>query len=710
MSNIEIICLSQTCDTILLKASIPLLKQQPKLIEYNIRNLKNDNTERIFTQLPALKIDGEAKLFGIRAVLRYLFHDTPHLKDPSLTQSLFSLSNHLYISGSVLASKVLSLSVKEETLSKYQAQFNSLLGQASKFLTIDPNNIGTIVLQQTLNIFSSIGVSISPCTATELPPDTSIFALSDELLQYAISPVGIPIRYEMSPPPEKPMYLSTPIYYVNGVPHIGHVFTTTLVETIASWFKIRGINCIYSTGTDEHGLKVQTTAAEHGISPIEWCNQTSNTFFSAFKEFDLQPDVFIRTTEPRHIEVAIKLWRILYQKGYIYLGKYEGWYSKREEAFIPDNQVQEVVEDGITKHINSEDGAELMWSSEPNWMFKLSAMQEPLLKWLDSHPTVITPRCYFNQIRSMVTAGLNDISISRQKVSWGIPVPDDPNGQTMYVWIDALANYLTVAGWTGLEKDKQGIWPCDLHTVGKDIVKFHAIYWPAFLIAAGIPVYTRLLVHGWWTVDMTKMSKSLGNALDPIALKNHWGLEAVKYYLLRECTLDSDSDYSDLAMKCRYNNDLAHTLGNLVMRIISPNLNPKMELEAPGELQAIDKELISTVESLPGTIDHCLRFGQTKIALMEIWDALRDMNKYFTVTEPWKKECEERNKTVIYVLAETMRLIAVVLKPFMRQTANAILKGLGAENENDPEKIFKYGLLKPGTKLSQVPILFKDIN
>jgi methionyl-tRNA synthetase len=276
----------------------------------------------------------------------------------------------------------------------------------------------------------------------------------------------------------------------------------------------------------------------------------------------------------------------------------------------------------------------------------------------------------------------------------------------MYVWIDALANYLTVAGWDGTDN---GIWPADLHTVGKDILRFHGIFWPAFLIAAGVEPYKRLLVHGWWTMGAKKMSKSIGNVLDPVKMRDFWGLEPVKYFLLSEVTLVSDSDYSDDAMLNRHNKDLGDRLGNLVMRVSSPKINPEMVVPAPAELAAVDLAIIEDVETLPGTVDHNIAFGKTRVALTAIWDVLRNLDKYLTDQAPWSiRGGDPRRGTIMYVASEVLRILLLCLWPFMSQTASTILKAIGAPEipENDPERMFKYGLLVPGTPMTPVPLLF----
>lgn len=698
-----VLCTAQSKDTLILKQALALLSKAPQINEVDANKRSSYQKELQLSIWPALKFEGAPSLHGTKAILKYLFTGSKLLPVNSLNQveSLFAIADAIYKAAVPQIVRIMSVLVPAEVEAASNAVLKDLLPRAAALATGE-QTVGHIYLAATLSVIESFGIDIAPCTSSE---KCSKEGFIEEVLAFAHDSLSIPERYAMSPAPEKKMYLSTPIYYVNGVPHIGHVFTTTLVDCLARWWKLRGIPCIYSTGTDEHGMKVQTTAAEHGCTPQEWCDKTASTFFAAFKDYDLAPDVLIRTTEERHMKVATMLWKKLAATGHIYKGRYEGWYSKREECFVPDNQIEEIEVDGVKKHINKEDGAELIWSSEENYMFKLSEMGPQLLAWMDANPTCITPRCYFNQVRGLIVAGLHDLSVSRQNVTWGVPVPGDP-GQTMYVWIEALANYLTVAGWTD---ESDGIWPADLHTVGKDIVKFHGIYWPAFLLAAGIKPYKRLLVHGWWTMNEEKMSKSLGNTLDPMALKQFWGLEPVKYFLLREATLVSDSDYSETAMLNRYNNDLADVLGNLVMRAVSPKLNPEMAVQKPGEYTEADLDVIHDVETLPGTVDHNIAFGRTRVALTDMWEVIRHLNKYLTEQTPWKLKKEDpRLATINYVLNESLRIVITCLWPFMPQTSETILGCLGVPKieECNKETMFKFGYLQPGTKLSQVPPLF----
>ena len=706
----EVLCLSGYRDSILLKQIIHLSKKKVQLIEINpldrLKVMKELNFN--YSMWPVLKIEGKLTYYGIRSIITYLFEGNPLFKPTDFInfEGVINLTEQLYNSICPIVASKQTIKVKDNEIKKSTQTMNLVLKILSK-VYVSEESISYHIVNTILNICKYFGIDISVFKIIEIPNLTD--TLIEEALYTCFTILNIPERYDMSLPPTKPMLFTTPIYYVNGIPHIGHVFTTALTECLCSWYKLRGIDCVYSTGTDEHGIKVQTTAASKGFEPIDWCDKTSSAFKEAFDHFDLHPDDFIRTTEDRHREIVYKLWNILLEKGYIYEGKYEGWYSKREETFIPENQVQEQVVDGKTIHINSEDGAELFWQSETNWMFKLSAMEAPLLKWLEENPTVITPKPYYNQVKSMIQAGLNDLSVSRQNVKWGFPVPNDPK-QTIYVWIDALTNYLTVSGWDGVN---QGRWPCDMHVIGKDILKFHAIYWPAFLIAADIKPFKKLLVHGWWTVQNTKMSKSLNNTLDPYILSKEWGLEPLKYYLLREATLVTDSDYSNDAMLARYNNDLGDVLANLVLRIISKKLSPSMILTSITEKTIEDEEIIENISLIPGTIDNYLSNGQTRLALEAIFISLHHLNKYLTDQKPWTLNSNNPSRfgTVWYILVECLRILVTCLIPFLPQTSKTILNGLGCNlNDLNPKEIFNFGFLKQGIQLTEVPILFPKKN
>jgi methionyl-tRNA synthetase len=695
---LEILYAPQTMDALIIKALAELLPSPPALVE-------DDSNRRASYQIPvtpSLRVPDGPTYFGLRPIVKFLFIGTPHFPADklSIVESLISLGDLIYAAAVPIIAKGLSILISPDRIESAVARVHLLAASAAPLLAGD-SHVGVVYFQTIINIIASFGISV-PLPTTIV----NIEGLGEDAITFAHDVLGVPEHYAMSPPPAKKILYTTPIYYVNGLPHIGHIFTTTFVDTLVKWYRLRQIPIIYSSGTDEHGIKVQTTAQSNGYTPEAWCDKTVQGFLTAFDDFDLHPDDFIRTTEPRHLKIATALWEILAEKGYIYKGSYEGWYSKTEESFVPDKDVQEVTVDGVTKRINANDGAELIWSSETNYMFKLTAMRDAVLAWLDANPTAIIPRCYYNNVRATLVAGLHDLSISRQNVSWGIPVPGDPS-QTMYVWIDALANYLTVAGWN---KDDNGIWPADCHVIGKDILKFHGIYWPAFLIAAGIEPCKQLLVHGWWTLNDQKMSKSIGNTLDPYQLKEFWGLEPIKYFLLREVTLTSDSDYSMQAMLSRYNGDLADTLGNIVMRIISPKLNPSMLVPQAGELTEADRAIIADIETLPGTVDHNIALGRTRIALAAIWERLRALDKYLTDQAPWKLVTTDpvRGATVSYVLIDLLRIVVLCLWPFISKTAETILQGLGVPQPlaNDPEVMFKFGLLKPGTQITAVPPLF----
>lgn len=693
------ICLVSGSPECVFFQNLPLeLPKSYELEEHDEFSMSKLQHELDFPVWPVLSIKGKYECYGVVSILYKIF--PKQCGCGTVWSSLITLGKLLYENASIVSLKSQSVIVSSEIVEKAEKLLQSTISSFASIKTGD---------NPLVDAFVDSFLSVAVCLGANVNVPFKTFNLIENRVRetaasFCFNTLQVPEYYEMSPPPQKPLVFTTPIYYVNGRPHIGHIFTTTLVDCLTKWYKIRGIDCIYSTGTDEHGLKVQTTAQKEGFSPKEWCDKTTGEFRDAFKDFDLHPDIFIRTTDDKHVAVAIKLWEILVQKGYIYKGTYEGWYSKREETFIPETQIKEVIVDGVAKKFNIEDDAELEWSSETNYMFKLSSMQEPLLDWLNRNPNCVTPSCYYNLVKSQVLAGLVDISLSRTKsrVSWGIPVPNDDT-QTMYVWIDALANYLTICDWDGVNMGK---WPADMHVVGKDILKFHAIYWPAFLIAAGVPVYKRLLVHGWWTKDETKMSKSLGNTLDPFALVKFWGLDELKYYLLREVTLVSDSDYSDHAMLSRLNNDLADSLGNLLCRVCHKNICPSLKVPKSGNPQPIDLEIINSVKLLPGTIDHLIAFGKTRRCLEIIFSVVSRLNKYIVDIVLWKlEEGSDRKNTILYTIYESCRIFLLCLVPFIPRRSEALLKcfdqTVGASDDQ-----FRFGVLEPGTKVSEPIIKF----
>ena len=471
---------------------------------------------------------------------------------------------------------------------------------------------------------------------------------------------------------KKSYYITTPIYYVNDAPHIGHAYTTLSCDVLARFKRLDGFEVKFLTGTDEHGQKVEKAAAVAGIDPQEFTDTVSSNFRNLAKTMNFSFDDFIRTTEERHKVSTQDLWNRLVDAGHIYLDTYSGWYAVRDEAFYTESDLK----DGPGGKKYAPSGAEVEWVEEPSYFFRLSAWEEILLKYYDEHPDFILPKSRSNEVKSFVKSGLNDLSISRTTFKWGVPVPEDED-HIMYVWLDALANYITAVGFPD---DKSAsfnkFWPADLHMVGKDILRFHAVYWPAFLLAAGLELPKRIFAHGWWTNEGQKISKSLGNAIDPYDLVKVYGLDPVRYFLLREVPFGNDGDFSHHSIVGRLNGELANDLGNLCQRVlsmISKNCDGKVPPYSVFEFS--DQALMNKAAAMLSGVRDLLEFQKFNRALEEIWGVIGEANKYVDAMAPWvlRKQDQNRMCTVLYVLAETIRLIGFVIQPFMPKSAEKIL-------------------------------------
>ncbi|XP_022088159.1 methionine--tRNA ligase, mitochondrial-like isoform X1 [Acanthaster planci] len=494
--------------------------------------------------------------------------------------------------------------------------------------------------------------------------------------------------------PSRNAFLTTPIFYVNAVPHIGHLYSALIADCAHRWQRISGAEeTIFSTGTDEHGLKVQQAATSAGKKPQKYCDQVSEQFRSLFSESNVNYTDFIRTTESRHHEAVNHFWITLQKRGYIYKGKYEGWYSTSDETFLNSQQVQDSdTQDGVK--VSVETGNPVEWTTEINYMFRLSVFPSRLLEWLDENPRAVYPAKFHAIVRQWVSEGLQDLSVSRQRdrLHWGIPVPGDPS-QTIYVWLDALVNYLTVCGFPG----QMDLWPAT-HIVGKDILKFHAIYWPAFLLAAGWPPPTSVVCHSHWTMDSFKMSKSRGNVVDPFDRLRTYTRDGLRYFLLREGVLHSDGDYTDEKVLKLLNAELADTFGNLLSRVTGKVLNlsqvfPQFHAELfprqqsltslSGRASAEDYALVSALQRLPESVDiHYNNFEAYK-ALDEIMACLRQANAFIQRHEPWNLVKNEKDgpwlETVLHVAMETLRICGILLQPVVPDMADRLLSRLGIE-------------------------------
>ena len=496
-------------------------------------------------------------------------------------------------------------------------------------------------------------------------------------------------------------YLTTPIYYVNDKPHIGHAYTTLACDVLARFKRLDGFDVMFLTGTDEHGQKVQKSAEAKGVEPKAFTDEVSQNFRDLTDTLDFTNDDFIRTTEPRHYAACQKLWKTLIDNGDIYLGSYSGWYAVRDEAFYAESEIK----DG-----KAPTGAPVEWVEEPSYFFRLSAYQDKLMAFYEANPDFVAPKSRFNEVKSFVKGGLLDLSVSRASFSWGVPVPGDED-HVMYVWLDALTNYMTAAGYAqdGGEADYAKRWPADLHMVGKDILRFHAVYWPAFLMAAKLELPKRVYAHGWWTNEGQKISKSLGNVIDPVEIADKYGLDQMRYFMLREVPFGNDGDFSHQAMVHRMNGDLANDLGNLCQRVLSMIFK-----NCEGVMPTTPSTLTDADEAILGKLDALLD-GQRKHydnqqfheALKDIWDVVADANRYVDEMAPWalRKTDIDRMADVLWVLAEILRQTAILIQPVMPEAAANILGQLGI-NDYGFEQLGPGGRLEGGQNLEKPTPVF----
>ncbi|HJS32133.1 MAG TPA: methionine--tRNA ligase [Alphaproteobacteria bacterium] len=497
----------------------------------------------------------------------------------------------------------------------------------------------------------------------------------------------------------KTYYLTTPIYYVNDAPHIGHAYTTLACDVLARFMRLDGYRVHFLTGTDEHGQKVEKAAQAAGEAPKPFTDRFSQNFRALAQALNVSNDDFIRTTEARHIEASQAIWRALEKNGDIYLGKYAGWYAVRDEAFYGEDELV-TGPDGKKR---APSGAEVEWVEEPSYFFKLAAWQNRLLKFYEENPDFVGPATRFNEVKSFVRQGLDDLSISRTTFKWGVPVPDAP-GHIIYVWLDALTNYITAVGYPDTDSELfTSFWPADLHMVGKDILRFHAVYWPAFLMAAGLKPPKRVFAHGWWTVEGQKMSKSLGNVVDPfdIISKDKYGLDPVRYFLLREVSFGQDGDFSQRAIEGRLNNDLANDFGNLAQRVLTQvNRNCSTAVPQPGKFTPRDEAMLEAARALLSVLRAEIGQQAFHKALDALWRIIGEANRYVDEQAPWalKKTDPARMNTVLYVLVEVIRHCAILCQPFMPGSMAKLLDQLG-----QPEHARDFAALAtpiaPGTKL-----------
>jgi methionyl-tRNA synthetase len=502
---------------------------------------------------------------------------------------------------------------------------------------------------------------------------------------------------------KKAFYVTTPIYYVNDVPHIGHAYTTVAADVLARYRRLRGDEVFFLTGSDEHGQKVEKAANAVGETPLELADRVVKRFQSLWEKLGIENTDFIRTTQERHKKGVWALFENIRAKGDIYLGHYEDWYCTPCETFWTETQLI----DGKCPDCNRP--TEKL--KEESYFFRMSAYQEQLLAHIEANPDFIQPKSRRNEIIAFVREGLRDLSISRTSFKWGIPVPGDDR-HVIYVWFDALTNYITALGYPEKGGNVEKFWPVDVHLIGKDILRFHTVYWPTFLLAAGLPLPKKVFAHGWWTVEGQKMSKSLQNVVEPNQLIDRYGVDAIRYFLLREVPFGLDGDFSHAALVHRINSDLANDLGNLLNRSTAMiNKYFGGEVQKPGELSETDSALKAKTEAMVVQVETLMDELAFSKALQAIWEVVSAGNKYIDETAPWTlaKDPAQHEKlgTVMYCILEAQRVVFRLLKAFLPRTAEKALCWLGAEEVTGNG--LSWGELKPGTKIVKAEPLFPRI-
>ena len=506
----------------------------------------------------------------------------------------------------------------------------------------------------------------------------------------------------------KKFYITTPIYYPSAKPHMGHAYSSIVSDFFARLKKIQGYEVFFLTGTDEHGQKIQRAALQKNKEPLKFCDEISKTFKDLSKILNLSNNDFIRTTENRHKESVQKLWKILESKKEIYLSKYSGWYSVSDEAFYNEDEIEE--DDGFKKSKSS--GSKVEWVEEESFFFKLSKWQEPLLKFYKDNPEFILPEARKNEVISFVESGLKDLSISRKSFTWGVKVPSNDK-HVIYVWLDALTNYISALNYTDENNELyKKFWPADIHIIGKDILRFHAVYWPAFLLAAGIKPPKRIYGHGWILSGDEKMSKSKGNILDPIEIIEKYGLDPLRYYLLKEVSFGNDGNISNEKLESCINSDLANNYGNLCQRVLS-FCEKNIGLKIPNlvEFKNEDLNILENFENNFRSLNLNIDKQNINFYLNFIVEQLFKANKYFNDQEPWKKkEDKKRMNTIVYVSLEIIRKISIMLYPIIPESSLKALKIFNIlEKDIEFASILDNKYLLPETKINKIEILFNKI-
>ena len=506
----------------------------------------------------------------------------------------------------------------------------------------------------------------------------------------------------------KHYYITTPIYYPSGKPHMGHAYSSIVSDVFARFKKIDGYNVHFLTGTDEHGLKIQRASEENKMKPLEFCNKISKTFKNLCKILNLSNTDFIRTTEDRHKKSVQHLWKELEKSGDIYLSKYSGWYSVSDEAFYNEDEIE--TKDGEKVSVNS--GSRVEWVEEESYFFKLSKWQDKLLDYYEKNPNFILPQSRKNEVVSFVKSGLRDLSVSRKSFSWGIKVPSNEE-HVIYVWLDALTNYISALKYPDISNELyNNFWPADVHIIGKDILRFHAIYWPAFLLAAKIPLPKRVYGHGWILSGEEKMSKSKGNILDPLEIIDNYGLDPLRYYLIKEVSFGNDGNISKEKLEDCTNSDLANNYGNFCQRVTAfAEKNCDSKVPDSVEFNDQDKNILDNFSNNIKTLRSYIDDQKLNSYVDFIVNVLFDANKYFNDQEPWnKKNDKKRLNTIIYTSLELIRKISIMLYPIIPSSS---IKSLSVFNIKEKDILFdtikEHKYLKSNSKIDRVDILFKKI-